>query len=347
MSEFERLTPYAWSFFEKHPIFEKIATGCGDNRYFLTGGTGLFGTWMLLFFDWCHERGLSEPRTTILTRRDVLPTRKYISCVYGTTESFDHPDGVFDRLIHLAAPSARDTFGGMSDRAKFEQMYVGTKNILEFASSKITGRSLFTSSGAVYGGFPEADGGLINEMNRLAPLSITPGIGLGLGKRVTEFLVSDYVRDGAVNAGLARCFSFIGPGLPTDLHYAVGDFVGKAIAGEDIKINGDGSPIRSFMDLGDAVYWLMTILEQGDAGDDFNVGSSQAITIYELAQMVRDIVNPDIKITVKQGSNVSPGNPVNYFYVPDTSKIRDKLEVEELATLTESIYNYTRFLSGQ
>ena len=91
----------------------------------------------------------------------------------------------------------------------------------------------------------------------------------------------------------------------------------------------------------------MTILEQGDAGDDFNVGSSQAITIYKLAHMVRDLVNPDIKITVKQASNVSPGNPVNYFYVPDTSKIRDKLDVKELATLTESIDNYASFLSEQ
>ena len=348
MPEIEKIKPYAWSFFDNHSVFKKIAIDCGDNSYFMTGGTGLFGTWILLFFDWCHEKGFSKPRVTALTRRPgVLPIRKYVSSVHGTTELFDHPDGDFDRLIHLAAPSARDTFGGMGDQAKLQQMYIGTKNILEFASSKVNGRSLFTSSGAIYGGFPKTENELINELNRLAPLSKTPNIGLALGKRVAEFLIADYVRDGQVNAGVARCFSFVGPGLPTDLHYAVGDFVGKAIAGRDIIINGDGSPVRSFMDLGDVVYWLMMILEHGDASDDFNVGSSQAITIYELAQMVRDHVNPNIKIMIEKGSNVSSGNPANQFYVPDTSKIRDKLDVRQLVTLSESINNYARFLSEQ
>ena len=347
MLEFERLKPHAWSLFDKYLVFKKIAIDCGDNNYFLTDGTGLFGTWLVLFFDWCHEKSLSEPRVTVLTRRDALPIRKFLNSFYGTTESFDYPDGVFDRLIHLAAPSARDTFNGMSDQAKLQQMYIGTKNILEFASSKVIGRSLFTSSGAIYGGFPKAENGLINELNRSAPLSKTPNIGLALGKRVAEFLIADYARDGQVNAGVARCFSFIGPGLPTDLHYAVGDFVGKAIAGRDIIINGDGSPVRSFMDLGDVVYWLMTILERGDVGDDFNVGSSQAITIFKLAEMVRDHVNPNIKIVIKKGSNASSGNPANHFYVPDTSKIRDKLDVRQLVTLTESIKNYAKFLSKQ
>jgi len=346
LPELEKLKPFAWRFFDKHSVFQKIAADCGDKHYFLTGGTGLFGAWILMFFEWCHERDLSHPRVTALTRRNVLPLQKYITSLNGTIESFQRPNGSFDRLIHLAAPSARDTFGGMGDRAKLQQMYLGTQNILEFAADNITGRCLFTSSGAVYGGVSSADVRHIDETCRSAPLPTTPGIGLGLGKRVAEFLIADYVRDGAVNAGVARCFSFIGPGLPTDLHYAVGNFVGRAIAGQDITINGDGSPIRSFMDLGDAVYWLMTILEYGDNGDDFNVGSTHAVTIYELAQMVRDLVDPNVKITLKRDSNLSPGNPANYFYVPDTTKARDKLGLLQSVKLEESIKIYATFLSN-
>ena len=345
MPEIEKIKPYAWSFFDNHLVFEKIAIGCGDNHYFMTGGTGLFGTWILLFFDWCHEKGFSKPRVTALTRRpDVLPIRKYVSSIQGTTESFDQPDGVFDRLIHLAAPSARDTFSGMSDRDKLQQMYVGTKNILEFASSKVTGRSLFTSSGAVYGGLSVAETGLINELNRSAPLSKMPGIGLGLGKRVAEFLIAEYVRDGSINAGIARCFSFIGPGLPTDLHYAAGNFVGQAIDGKDIIINGDGSPLRSFMHLGDAVYWLLMILEAGDNGDDFNVGSEDAISIFELAHSVRRIVNPNISIIKLDQSNKSVGNPENNYYVPDISKLRSFFGSGINTGLDKSILNYASFL---
>jgi len=343
--EFEKLTPFAFRFFDQNLVFQKIAIDCGDKHYFLTGGTGLFGTWILMFFEWCHERGLSHPRVTALTRRDVLPHRKFITTLNGKTESFQFPDECFDRLIHLAAPSARDTFEGMGDRDKLQQMYLGTQNVLNFSAKKVSGRCLFTSSGAVYGGLASANHGLISEGCQLAPLSKMPGIGLGLGKRIAEFLIAEYVRDGSVDAGVARCFSFIGPGLPIDLHYALGNFVGAALNGHDITINGDGTPIRSFMDLGDAVYWLMTILEYGESGDDFNVGSTHAVSIYELAQMVRDLVNPKVNITVTRKSNLSPGNPANYFYVPDTTKARQKLGLMQSVKLEESIKIYAQFLS--
>ena len=101
------------------------------------------------------------------------------------------------------------------------------------------------------------------------------GVGLGIGKRVVEFLVMDRVRAGDVDAGIARAFSFVGPGSPTDLHYAVGNFVACAVCGEDIHINGDGMPVRSNMNMGDAIWWLFKILMDGERGDDFNVGSSE------------------------------------------------------------------------
>ena len=48
--------------------------------------------------------------------------------------------------------------------------------------------------------------------------------------------ILDRVRTGDVDAGIARAFSFVGPGLPTDLHYAVGNFIASAVQGKDISI---------------------------------------------------------------------------------------------------------------
>ena len=95
-----------------------------------------------------------------------------------------------------------------------------------------------------------------------------------------------------------------------------------------IKINGDGLPVRSFMHMGDAMWWLFTILLAGKAGDDFNVGSPEAVTIAELATRVREVVNPDIAVDVAGASNLSPGNPLNHYYVPDTSKGEAQLGLE-------------------
>ena len=342
-SEPELFERYAWSFFDRHDGLIEFSETIGDKHYFITGATGLFGRWLLSFMDWCHARKFAEPRVTALVRRDILPIRNYSSSLVGDLREFSFPNSKFDRLIHLAAPSARDTFKGMTDREKLEQLYFGTKHILDFAEKKIKGRCLFVSSGAVYGGFSTDQQEPITELNRFAPLSAVEQIGFGLGKRVAEFLVADYGRDDLVNVGIARCFSFIGPGLPTDLHYAVGNFVSNAVSGEDIVINGDGTPIRSFMHLGDATYWILAILETGEPGDDFNVGSDEKVSIAALAALVRDFVNPNIKIQIRGHSNFSPGNPLNHYYVPDIKKAKSKLGVIHSVSLQESLTEYISY----
>lgn len=348
MSEdgYTRLSNFVGAAFDRHPEFRTIAKLIGEKRIFVTGGTGLFGQWVIAFAEWMHRNKLSAPQLTVLSRRDALPRLPFVKTHLGTIDTFEFPPGTFDLLIHLAAPSARDTFNGMTDRDKLDQLYLGTNHVLDFTSRHVRGRSLFASSGAVYGGFLANQTAPIKEDNRTAPLPCFDGIGLGLGKRVAEFLITDRVRVGDVDAGIARAFSFVGPGLPTDLHYAIGNFVARAVRGEDIQINGDGLPVRSFMYMSDAVLWLFTILLAGEAGDDFNVGSSEAVTIAELAKRVRDVVNPKIAVNVLGASNLSPGNPLNHYYVPDISKGITKLGLTVPTNLEVSLAEYAAFLQS-
>ena len=342
--DYARLSNFAGAVFDRHDVFRSVAEKIGDKRIFLTGGTGLFGQWVIALAEWMHRENLAAPRLTVLSRRDALPQLPFVTAHLGTIDSFEFPSGTFDLLIHLAAPSARDTFNGMTDRDKLDQLYAGTSRVLDFTARQVSGRSLFASSGAVYGGFDASHTAPIKEDDRTAPLPSFNGIGLGLGKRVAEFLVMDRVRAGDVDAGIARAFSFVGPGLPTDLHYAIGNFVARAVRGEDIRINGDGLPVRSFMHMGDAMWWLFTILLAGEAGDDFNVGSPEAVTIAELATRVRQVVNPDIAVEVAGASNLSPGNPLNHYYVPDTSKGEAQLGLGILTNLEDALADYAAFL---
>ena len=335
---------YSWSFFDRHEGLSAVGMGLEDKNIFITGATGLFGTWFLSFIDWCHSKQISEPRVTALVRRDLLKKRNYLTSVIGNIHDFPFPKTKFDRLINLAAPSARDTYNGMTDLQKLDQLYHGTRNILNFASQNVDGRGIFTSSGAIYGGFSALQQEPITELNRSAPLFSSDQIGLGLGKRIGEFLVADYVRNGAVDACIARCFSFVGPGLPTNLHYAIGNFISDAVLQKDLIINGDGTPVRSFMHLGDALYWILAILESGKAGDDYNVGSEEAISISNLALMVRDCVNPSIEIDIKGNNNTSPGNPINHYYVPDVSKAKNTLGLKQSITLYKAIKEFGDFL---
>ena len=342
--DYARLSNFVGAVFDRHDVFRSVAEKIGDKRIFLTGGTGLFGQWVIALAEWMHKKNLAAPRLTVLSRRDALPQLPFVTTHLGAIDSFEFPSGTFDLLIHLAAPSARDTFNGMTDRAKLDQLYAGTSRVLDFTARQVSGRSLFASSGAVYGGFDASHTAPIKEDDRTAPLPSFNGIGLGLGKRVAEFLVMDRVRAGDVDAGIARAFSFVGPGLPTDLHYAIGNFVGRAVRGEDIQINGDGKPVRSFMYMGDAMWWLLRILTSGEAGQDYNVGSSEAISMVDLAKKVRQVVKQNIRVEVKGLSNSTPGNPLNHYYVPDVKKAVGDLGLHELTSLESGISAYASFL---
>ena len=342
--DYARFSNFVGAVFDRHNVFRGIAEQIGDKSIFLTGGTGLFGQWVIALAEWMHKENLAAPRLTVLSRRDALPQLPFVTVHLGTIDSFEFPSGTFDLLIHLAAPSARDTFNGMSDRDKLDQLYAGTSRVLDFTARQVSGRSLFASSGAVYGGFDASHTAPIKEDDRTAPLPSFNGIGLGLGKRVAEFLVMDRVRAGDVDAGIARAFSFVGPGLPTDLHYAIGNFIAQAVRGKDIQIKGDGGPVRSFMYMGDAMWWLFRILTSGEAGRDYNVGSSKAISIVDLAKRVRHLVNQDIGVEVHGLSNSTPGNPSNHYYVPDVKKANKELGLRELTSLEDGISAQATFL---
>ena len=59
------------------------------------------------------------------------------------------------------------------------------------------------------------------------------------------------------NIVLARCFAFVGPDLPLDVHSAIGNFISDALTAA--AISGDGNPLRTYPDQSDLVHWLFTL----------------------------------------------------------------------------------------
>ena len=149
----------------------------------------------------------------------------------------------------------------------------------------------------------------------------------GDAKLKAERLVHDEGRD----ASVARVFTLAGPRLPLGGQFALGQFLGDALAGRDIRVTGDGSPIRTYLYAADLITWCLAILVRGGRGTTYNVGSERERTIGEVADLVARLRTP--RVPVARGAS---GSALDR-YVPDTSRARTALGVEEVTGFEEGL----------
>lgn len=309
-------------------------------RLFITGGTGFVGCWLLESFAWAHDRlnlgaelvALTRNPAAFAARMPHLASHPAVELRRGDVKSFTFPADRFSHIIHAAtesntrasAPSPTTVLGTIVD---------GTRHVLEFAAQCGASTLLFTSSGAVYGRQP-ADLSHVDEEYRGAPDPLQPAAAYGEGKRCAELLCAMAGQELGLQVKMARCFAFVGPYLPLDIHFAVGNFIRDGLHGGPIVVNGDGTPLRSYMYAGDLVVWLLTIMLRGDSGVAFNVGSESPISIAELAGMVAARFSPPT--TVRIAKRPTPG-ALPERYVPRTSKGERELGLTLTVSLDEAL----------
>jgi nucleoside-diphosphate-sugar epimerase len=318
-------------------------------RLFITGGTGFFGRWLLETLVRANER-LGLRASAVVLTRDGAAFRRHapdlaadpaISLHAGDVARFGFPAGGFSHVLHMGSTSAVATFNHEPPLAKFETIVHGTQRTLEFAVRCGARRFLYTSSGVVYGPQP-ADMTHVPEEYRGAPEPTDPAAALGHSKRAAEFLVAAYGEKHGFGASIARCFSFIGPHLQLDVHYAIGNFLRDALRGRPIEIRGDGTPRRSYLYSADMAIWLLTILCKGEPGRSYNVGSEEDVTIAELARRVaRQAPSP---VDVKIAGGRPPASAAPDRYVPSTRRARLELGLQPTVGLDDAIARTIRAL---
>jgi dTDP-glucose 4,6-dehydratase/UDP-glucose 4-epimerase len=301
---------------------------------FITGGTGWFGRWLLEAIAQANNQLGTDIRVTLLSRSPAnfarqaphLATAPFLTVHAGDVRNFTFPSGRFSHVIHAATTSARETFTGESGLGKFDTLVQGTRQVLNFATTCGAENVLFTSSGVAYGTSP--DGINYREDASSSPDTSNPDTALGQAKRAAEFLCSAYAAQHGWSLSIARCFSFVGPFMPMDLHYAIGDFITQARHGEAIIIKGDGTPVRSYLYAADLVVWLLALLTRPGQPRIFNVGSDVGITLGELGQLVRNTINPGGEVRILGQAAYSIGNPVRNCYLPNIDRARSELELD-------------------
>jgi dTDP-glucose 4,6-dehydratase len=285
-------------------------------RVFLTGGTGFFGHWLLeSLLHANHEFGLNA-QATVLTRSPArfqhkaphLAADPAIHLHAGDIRSFGFPAETFTHIIHAAADAVTPG-DARSSYDLAESIVDGTRRVLQLAQASGARRLLYISSGAVYGRSSTAPFTAETYTGSPDPLSLQSSY--DEAKRMAEHFCVAYAHETPLQPVIARCFTFVGPHLPLDRHFAIGNFIGDAIAGHAIEIRGDGTPRRSWLYMADLAAWLWTLLVRGQSGRAYNVGSDEDHTIAAAAWLVARTLRPD--------GNGGSTLPVHIHGIADTS----------------------------
>ena len=309
-------------------------------QIFITGGTGFFGCWLLESFIWANEKLNLNAHAVVLTRSPEafrikaphLAGNEAVTLLQGDVRNFDFPKDLFSHIIHAATESSAK-LNDENPLLMLDTIIEGTRHVLDFAKTCGARKFLLTSSGAVYGKQPP---GLthIPEDYSGAPDPMDPKFAYGHGKRIAEHLCVLYARETNIEMKIARCFAFVGPYLPLDAHFAIGNFIRDALNGGPIIIKGDGTPCRSYLYAADLAIWLWTILFKGQSCRPYNVGSEESLSVAELAHMVAQTFTPTPSVQILKTPSDSKSIE---RYIPSIKRVSLELQLCPFINLQTAI----------
>jgi dTDP-glucose 4,6-dehydratase len=317
-------------------------------RLFITGGTGFFGCWLLESFAWANRKLNLKAHLVALTRDPEAFTQKAphlaadpaITLLRGDVRNFEFPPGSFPFIIHAATESSTK-LNTENPLLMLDTIVVGTRQTLNFAAQAGAKKFLLTSSGAVYGKQPP-ELTHIPEDYPGAPDAMDLGSAYGLGKRMAEHLCALYARQTQIEMKIARCFAFVGPHLPLETHFAIGNFIRDALHGGPIVVMGDGTPLRSYLYAADLVIWLWTILFRGKSCRPYNVGSMVFMAIKDIACYISQEFITGLQVDIRGGHFISD----SFGYVPRVQRANEELGLIQIIDLHNAISKTIRWYAG-
>ena len=215
----------------------------------------------------------------------------------------------------------------------FTSIVSGAQRILDFSRHTRVGRLLSISSGAIYGNQIRHNRELSEDWEGEAVNSLKVESAYIEAKRASEMLCTLYQSQFDVDVSIARCFTFIGPYLPLDANYAIGNFIEDAMNGRTLTIKGTGKEKRSYLYISDLIVWLWSLLVNGKHGTAINVGSDHPVSIYDLAKEVEKVLGG--KGVILQ--NIPPKKPTVAHYIPSVERAKTEYGLINSVPLSEAI----------
>ena len=267
-------------------------------KYLVTGGAGFIGSHLVerLLRDGHTVYAIDDLSTGCIDNIEHLKPNPRFHYVIDTianepvlAEQIDHADVVF----HLAAAVGVNLIVTNPVQSIETNIY-GTELVLKHANKKKK-KVIITSSSEVYGKsesvpFGESDDTVLGPTTHQR-------WSYACSKAIDEFLALSYFRQERLPVVIVRLFNTVGPRQIGRYGMVIPRFIKQALAGGPITVYDDGLQSRCFTHVSDVVTALVELARHENAvGQVFNIGSTEEITILELARRIRDLVDPSVPI---------------------------------------------------
>jgi len=263
----------------------------------ITGGTGFIGS------NLCKRLIKDE------NNRIICVDNNYTGSLDNVKELLNNPrfnfiehdiiepfkiDEKIDEIYNLACPASPPAYQGEKAIFTTKTCVLGALNMLELAK-KNNAKILQASTSEVYGE-PLVHPQVESYRGNVNPIGIRACY--DEGKRCAESLFFDYHRLYGTRIKVIRIFNTYGPLMDPNDGRVVSNFICQALRDEDLTVYGDGSQTRSFCYIDDLINVIVKMMASEDEfTGPVNTGNPGEFTVKELAELVKEKVNKDLKIT--------------------------------------------------
>ncbi len=217
-----------------------------------------------------------------------------------------------DQLFHFAALLGVDN----SDKRPLETMRVnleGSVNVFRNALAVEVKDMVYISSSEVYGQPRELP---IREDSVKGPVS-----SYGVSKLAAEIYAQAFTKEKGANIKIVRFFNVYGSNQSPN--FVVPVFILNALQQKPLRIFGDGSQVRCFTYVEDAVEGVLMVAKSGKAGEAYNIGNDQPTTIFELATIIKEVTGSTSEIIrAGFGKETRLKEREIEYRIPDIGKMR-------------------------
>ena len=227
--------------------------------------------------------------------------------------------------------------------ASFETNLIGSQIVLN-AAANVGVRTLLASSSEVYG--KNTTMPLKEDSDRVFGSPEIARWSYSEAKAMDELHAFELYKHKSFSVTIARFFNTVGPRQSGSYGMVLPKFVKAAISNQPLTVYGDGTQSRTFCSVTDVVDALVLLMNSKESiGQAFNIGSTNEITITELAQKVIKLTNSSSEIVYKKHSEVFGDHfEEPHRRVPDISKIKKIVGWQPKQSLDEVIIEIAEYL---